>query len=456
MYELGSLFWYKAVFMGELMIAEALMTLRLKRKPRFVLRVVSCIVLCFGFSFAMPIVSYGAAWCSFMFLAMFAATVASIKLCFDESWLTVLFCAITAYTVQHTAFQTFDFINVALGLSSSDFNVYGSSSFQLPMLHYGSGGGDIGADPFAITLYFYVYGMTYFLCWLFADRFLKNRKKLRLGGVDTVLLGGVILLFDIVFGSIVTYYSQKVFDKVYVILLNLYNVFCCVLAIFLQFDIARRRKTETDLSAVKKLWKKDREQYEISKRNIELINIKCHDLKHQVRAIGDRSALDATVVKEIEGIIDIYDSVVKTGNAAFDVILTEKSLLCSNNDIKLCCIADGAALEFMAESDLYSLFGNLIDNAIEAVNDLDEGKRVISLSVKRVNDFLSVNIRNRYEKDIRFAGNLPVSTKSEAGHGYGMKSVQMLCEKYGGELSVSAKNNLFNVNIVFPVQPIAA
>ena len=80
--------------------------------------------------------------------------------------------------------------------------------------------------------------------------------------------------------------------------------------------------------------------------------------------------------------IDIYDSMLKTGNEALDVIFAEKSLLCRKNDIKLNCIIDGAKLSFMETADIYVLFGNLMDNAMEAVEKLsDVDKRIVSVNV---------------------------------------------------------------------------
>ena len=143
-----------------------------------------------------------------------------------------------------------------------------------------------------------------------------------------------------------------------------------------------------------------------------------------------------------------------TGNAALDVILTEKMLSCNQSGIKLGCIADGKSLDFMREDDVYSLFGNLIDNAIEAVSQLDEKKRVIGFKVRAVENLLSVNVHNYYEKPITFVGGIPQTTKADKKyHGYGMKSIQYICRKYGGDLSINAENNVFNINILFSLDP---
>ena len=106
----------------------------------------------------------------------------------------------------------------------------------------------------------------------------------------------------------------------------------------------------------------------------------------------------------------------------------------------------------MSDEYLDALFGNLTDNAIEAVKDLPVEKRTISLSIREVRGFLSVNIHNLYEGSLAFENGLPVTTKADAAnHGYGMKSVRMICLKYGGEMTVKADGGAFNLNLIFPV-----
>ena len=126
--------------------------------------------------------------------------------------------------------------------------------------------------------------------------------------------------------------------------------------------------TQKEIEAVtaKELWRKDRLQYEQSKENIEAINIKCHDLRHHIREIQehDQSSRSA-FLDEVASSISIYDSIIKTGNNALDVVLSEKRLRCEKEKIQITTMADGTALCGMDDSDIYALFGNLLDNAIE-------------------------------------------------------------------------------------------
>lgn len=184
-----------------------------------------------------------------------------------------------------------------------------------------------------------------------------------------------------------------------------------------------------------------------------LVNLKCHDLKYQVRQIAQGNSGNHAF-EEIENLISVYDSMIKTGNEALDVIFTEKSLICRKNGIRLNCMVDGARLSFMDKTDIYVLFGNLVDNAMEAVQKLDDmEKRIISLNVFAENGVLAVNMSNYYEGELVLRDDgLPATTKTDKNfHGLGVKSVCMIVEKYKGDINFSADNGIFRVGIVFPL-----
>lgn len=453
MYDFTPFFLYKLQFMGELLIAECMMCLRLRRRPFFVLRAALCVAACFVFAFAVPIIAYNAVWCSVIFIIMFAFTVPMLKTCFSESWSTIVFCAIAGYTMQHIAYELFDLIIVLTGLNGGEsFGNYGNGDIVTDPRLGGVGGFIFTSNLIVVAAWLIVYVWTYWLVFMYASHKTDNGRSLELRHLSLLIVVMMIVLVDVVSSSFVTYYSAGNFDTGYVIALYLYNIFCCVLAMYIQFAVALRRKLERDYDALSRLWSQKKEQYELTKENIELVNMKCHDLRHQIRTIAGRGSVDEGTLEEMERVIDIYDSVVKTGNDALDVILTEKSLLCSRRNIHLSCMADGSSMSFMSDADLYALFGNLTDNAIEAVKDLPADKRTISLSIREVKGFLSVNIHNLYEGDVRFENGLPLTTKKDvANHGFGMKSVRMICRKYGGEMTIKADGGAFNLNMIFPV-----
>ena len=101
------------------------------------------------------------------------------------------------------------------------------------------------------------------------------------------------------------------------------------------------------------LYKTQQEQYKMSRENIAVINQKCHDLKHQIRALrnADKEELDK-YLGEIEESVEIYEAIVTTGNDVFDTILTEKSLYCKKHGIQVTCVADGSQMGFIDTIDL--------------------------------------------------------------------------------------------------------
>lgn len=68
------------------------------------------------------------------------------------------------------------------------------------------------------------------------------------------------------------------------------------------------------------LWRQQKEHYRIAKENIDIINRKCHDLKHQIAALRDMCTKEERekYIEEIQDSIQIYEAMVKTGNDVLD------------------------------------------------------------------------------------------------------------------------------------------
>ena len=150
------------------------------------------------------------------------------------------------------------------------------------------------------------------------------------------------------------------------------NFICCAFGIMFIFEVYYRNNLNRKYEIIQAIRKGEKEQYQLSKQTIDMINVKCHDFRHQIRDMGRYNHIDENVIKNINSYIDIYDSAIKTSNKTLNVILGEKSLICNKYNIKFSCVADGQLISFMEEEDIYSLFGNIIDNAIDAVKELEE------------------------------------------------------------------------------------
>ena len=464
MYEITAFYLYKAVFMTELLVAEILMSIGMKRRPFFALRIALVCAVCIGFSLAIPVISYNAVYCSAVFIVMFAFSLPAMKLCFEENWMSVIFRGFAAYTTQHVAYQIFDLTMLAIGFAfgqgASIGGMYGSGEaaeyfsviLYAPRFPSASVSMSMFGELqrlFTYCSYLFIYILTYAVGFSFAAPRLKESDKFRLKNSTLFVFVVCFVIFNVIISSVVTYYSGSHFDALYVILLALYNVACSFFVMYLMFEVVFRRQLKRGFTIANRLLKQSAEQYELAKQNVELINLRCHDLKHQIRLMNT-GEIGSEAIGEIERMIAIYDAKILTGNEALDIILTEKSLYCNKHGIKLYCIVDGSLLSFVSDADLYSLFGNLLDNAIEAVERLADGKRFINLSVRAVNGFPTVSTSNCLAEPLVFDDGLPQTTKANRDlHGYGMKSIRLVCKKYNGEMTVTARDGMFDVNIVF-------
>ena len=94
------------------------------------------------------------------------------------------------------------------------------------------------------------------------------------------------------------------------------------------------------------------------------------------------------------------------------------------------------------------MLGNLIENAIQACEQIENGEKVIWIKVMYQGQFI-IEIENSFEKEVEFDGNgFPVAKRS--GHGFGTKSVVAFVQENKGEISYSVKERRFSVRIILP------
>lgn len=181
--------------------------------------------------------------------------------------------------------------------------------------------------------------------------------------------------------------------------------------------------------------------------SVEIINMKCHDIKRQLSSLQGK--LTENEIAALQEAVKIYDGKIKTGNEILDTILYQKSLYCEKHDIRLTCLADGSLLSFITPSELYALLSNAIENAIEAVINLDPSKRIISLSVGRSETCdITIEVSNYFDE--RKVVTNGTSKEDKVHHGYGIKSMRYIAEQYGGVLNTEKQGEIFSLTIKFP------
>lgn len=359
-----------------------------------------------------------------------AILVEYLCLMYKEKFTKLLLCAVTVLSVQRLTYEIYMYF--LLAIKGTTLNIVGPVGIRTVdyIIHF--------AFYFAVELIY---------CFLFGRK--NSNNDINSGHImvltliliiGTVLLDG-ILGNAITDGTLVVEIARRGFD-----------ILCCGVVLFLRDEMLRSKQVQSDYDLLKFLWSQKEKQFELTKETVNLINTKCHDIRHQLDDFG-KVVGDGGTVEELKQSIKIYDGLVKTDNDVLDIILAEKFLYCQSHGIRLHYIVDGGCLDFMSAGDIYAIFGNAIDNAVEYLDKLeDKDKRVFRMFVKRKEGFITGHLENSFEGNLQFKNGLPVSDKDDGSyHGYGVLSMRTAVKKLGGTMTVSAKDNLFTVNFIIPV-----
>lgn len=184
--------------------------------------------------------------------------------------------------------------------------------------------------------------------------------------------------------------------------------------------------------------------------------------KHDINNI--KIGLSALVTnKDLEGVIaylnsldsSINDSSIlfNTGHRIIDAMLSDKLKISQENNIHI--IFSGVIpSDTINPVDLCIIFGNLVDNSIEACQKIkNEFDKTISISANKKQDYMFITITNPVNENIKIKNNIIPSTKREKEmHGIGLYSVKQVLNKYHGHLKLNCKDSLFITEIDFQIQ----
>ena len=270
-----------------------------------------------------------------------------------------------------------------------------------------------------------------------------------------LLIAGIISLSVYVLSNLSYMSASSPFSSHYVsetfIIRTLTDLCGCGLLYAYHAQIIEVR-VRAEMQSIEQMLHMQYEQYELSRESVELVEQKYHDLKHQIlllrSEISSQDKLD--FLGRMEEEIRSFEAQNKTGNQVLDTILTAKSIQCQKQGITLTAVADGKELAFMDSMDISALFGNALDNAMESVRKLSSpDRRLIHLSVVRQKGFVSIRVENCYDGNLRVVGGVLQTTKQDRRyHGFGLKSIQKIAEKYGGSCTTQVREGWFELRVL--------
>ena len=238
------------------------------------------------------------------------------------------------------------------------------------------------------------------------------------------------------------FYIRTLVDLTGVILLYAYKGRICEM------------NAQKELNSINSVLKEQYDKYRGYQSGFDMINIKYHDLKHQIAGLRAEMTEEKREewISRMEEELENFKPEMQTGNTVLDTLIAGKQLECRKVGIKLTCVADGALLDFIHVADLCSIFGNAMDNAIEATSFVhDEKKRLIHMSVSSQRNFVLIRFANYIEETPEINDNFPQTTKQDKqNHGFGIKSINYTVKKYKGHAQYELKENWFELSILLP------
>lgn len=157
-------------------------------------------------------------------------------------------------------------------------------------------------------------------------------------------------------------------------------------------------------------------------------------------------------LNNLDSDLTTVDTVIKTGNVMVDVILNSKISLAKAKNINVNAKAIVPKELKILEIDLCVVIGNLLDNAIEANLKIDqENDRFIRVYVDVFKGQLYISIQNANGGIIKKSGKTYYSTKSSTTHGFGLKRIDNIVNKYNGYINRQNEEGVFATEIMLPL-----
>ena len=358
----------------------------------------------------------------------FLALCAVMWMIYEEAPETILFCCVAGKCVMHIAEYVCSIVFFSLLSRNTPINTNDS------LVTLGSLG---------------ITAALYFISYYFLSRRINTADYAGIDKRRTVIFTTLALFVT----DVVTMWVRdlRVSSAVLLIIQGLMTLLCVTL-LWLQLGLVMESRMRREADMIAQLRIHEQEQYAISREMVKLIGVKYHDLKAMLESRG--GALSEEETSAMRAAVSDYFVPFQTGNRTLDTVLTERSIVCRKKKIRLECILHGELLNFMESMDIYSLFLNALNNAIESADLVEEeARRVIWLRVDSMAGVLRIQAQNYYRDEPNDAGgSLPSTTKQDKRHhGFGLQSMRMIAEKYGGTISVSHKDKMFTLAVALPI-----
>lgn len=286
------------------------------------------------------------------------------------------------------------------------------------------------------------------LFWIFTWMFLKNylqkiNKKLTTKMwlvVDILMLSPFVAIFTIIY-----FMPENPWIVYPICCASIFSSFGCI---YLASYICNSLATEYHAKELemRQAYVKERLEDEERVRSIY------HDLKNHLLILNAQPGSSREVwnsVQDLKSQMEEYENYYHTGNDFLDIIIRDKAKAAREKHIDFSAVVSLMDMNFVEPMDISTIFGNALDNAIEASEKLPEEERFITVKGNRIRDMIVILVENKVAPETDFTKK---TTKRDSFlHGFGLSNIKHAVEKYEGECSTKGNGEVFTLKIFLPI-----
>lgn len=241
-----------------------------------------------------------------------------------------------------------------------------------------------------------------------------------------------------------------------ILLITIAFIFCNVILYILINQVQRLQKNKYELKMLEEKIAFEKAQYEEATALWENARVLRHDIKQHFSIIlGQIEAGEieqcAKYIREVSPEIEQHGRIIKTDSPILDYIINSKLANVKNTDIVL--MGSIGTLNDIDDRDLASLLGNILDNALEALAQIEDSEyKHLELLFALHNSQRIIICKNTIKESVLETNKHLFSTKPEReSHGFGHKIVERIVRKYEGTVDYFEEGKMFGVQIHLPL-----
>lgn len=224
-----------------------------------------------------------------------------------------------------------------------------------------------------------------------------------------------------------------------------------IIIYYFMLQINRDTKARTELSFLRIQYENVKNNADSMKSLYESTYSLKHDLKEHFLAIetmarkGKTDEIAEYAERVMKKSLDSVQNTVFTDNDIFNAVINTRLELCRQKGIKPVINVSNAAIEHIRAEDIAVIFGNLLDNAVEAAERTES--KFVSLEVMMQGSYVAINVENSFDPNFSDGG-LKTTKSNKNEHGFGIKNVKKAVEEYDGMIDFCSEGNLFSCDVL--------